>query len=674
MPSKKIKHKRSISKKTITAKDLFKLKFPTAVAISPDEKKIISSVERMDEKENKYFSNLFIFDIENNTETQFTFGNQYDRQMVWSPCGDKIAFVSTREKTTGIYIMSVLGGAEKKIIEIDGSIGSLQWTPDGNSLLLNLRYNDSHFIEDEKKKKEPPVYRHITKFFFRLDGAGYLPKDSFQIYSLNIENGKLRKITKGKRDCLSPSISANGKWIAYASNRSKDPDLNSLSDDLFIIPSNGGKEKKIATPPGPIAIPVFSPDGKNIAYLGHDNPNDAWGVTNLHVWKVNLTGSPKAHDLMPKFDRMAFDQSISDMGDVHDAGNIYWSYDGKRIYFVSSDTGATNLYYVSARGGKPTAVYKKKSHIKAASFNEKTKKVALIDADITNPGEVFVCPTTYESHKSAIQLSQFNKFLSKDIKLSKTKDLFFKSFDGTNVQGWLVYPPNFNPNKKYPAILEIHGGPRTQYAHSFFHEMQYLAAQGFVVFYTNPRGGSGRGETWADAISGGWGEIDYMDCMAAADYLENLKFVNEKKIGVTGGSYGGYMTNWMISHTNRFAAAVTQRSVVDLKSFTGSSDIGYELSREFDGWPWTNKENYEKCSPITHFRNVKTPVLIIHSEQDLRCNIEQADQMFVMLKALGKKVEMVRFPEEPHGLSRHGRPDRRIARLEWIVKWFKKYM
>ena len=162
--------------------------------------------------------------------------------------------------------------------------------------------------------------------------------------------------------------------------------------------------------------------------------------------------------------------------------------------------------------------------------------------------------------------------------------------------------------------------------------------------------------------------------MAATDWLEKQKFINPKKMGVTGGSYGGYMTNWIIGHTNRFAAAVTQRSVVELKSFFGSSDIGWDLEREFDGFPWKNPENYEKRSPLTYYKNVKTPVLIIHSENDLRCNIEQAEQMFVKLKVLKKKVEMVRFPDEPHGLSRHGRPDRRIARLEWIIKWFNQYL
>ena len=661
-------------RRAITAEDLFQLKLPNSVSLSPDETKIVFTLEHMDKKENKYFSNIYLFDLVQKQTLQFTFGNHNDGEAIWSPDGKQIAFVSTRDKKTAVYVMPITGGAEKKLKEFDGSIANLNWTPDGTKLVFCLRYNDSHFIKDEKKKKEAPVYRHITRLFYRLDGFGYIPKDKFQIYSLDIKNTQLKKLTSGNKDNVGATISSDGKWVAYVSNRTKNPDIDMLKDDLFIIPINGGKEEKIPTPAGPIAQPKFSPDGKTIAYIGHDNPNDAWGVTNMHLWKVGVNGHPKARDLMPKFDRMTFDQSISDVGDVHDISPLYWSADSKRLFFLSSDTGATNLYYVPASGGKPTRIFNKKCHIKGFSLNGKTKTVAFIYSDLNNPGDIITCPPQYHGEKKAVKHTDLNKFLRQEVQLGNTKEVFFKSFDGTEVQGWLLLPPKFNPRKKYPSILEIHGGPRVQYAHTFFHEMQYLAAKGYVVFYTNPRGGSGKGETWAEAIAKGWGELDYRDCMAAADYLEKQKYINPKKMGVTGGSYGGYMTNWIIGHTNRFQAAVTQRSVVDLKSFFGSSDIGYALNREFDGYPWNNKENYEKCSPITYFQKVKTPVLIIHSEKDLRCNIEQGEQMFAMLKVLNKTVEMVRFPDEPHGLSRHGRPDRRIARLEWMEKWFKKYL
>ena len=626
------------AKRVIAAEDLFNLRIATSVSLSPDEKQIAYTVERMDKEDNKYYTNIFLYDIGRKQSWAFTNGKHADQKPAWSPDGKTLAFVSVREKKTGIYVMPSDGGAERRIIEVEASIGELNWTPDGKALLFAMRYNDSHEIADEKQKSEAPVYRHITRLFYRLDGLGFVPKDKFQVYALGIADAKLRRITKGKRDNVSPALSPDGKLILYVSNRSKDPDREILRDDLFVVPFAGGKERRIETPSGPKGVARFSPDGKMIAYIGHDNPLDAWGVTNLHVWTVGVSGTPKAKDLMPSFDRMVVDQGITDSEEGHDKVLLSWSRDSRRLFFLSSDTGVTNLYSIPRGGGKPTRLFKGKCHIKNFSVSGSTRIAAMIHADLTNPGEIMTCPTQYGGEKQAVRCTELNAFLRTEITLGKTRDLMFGSFDGTEVQGFLVTPPNFSPTRKYPAILEIHGGPRVQYGFAFFHEMQLLAAKGYVVFYTNPRGGSGRGETWADAIAGGWGDLDYKDCMAAADYMERLRYVDSKRIGVTGGSYGGYMTNWIIGHTNRFKAAVTQRSVVELLSFFGSSDIGWSLEREFGGFPWKNKENYERCSPLNYFEKVKTPVLILHNERDLRCNIEQAEQMFTRLKVLGKTV------------------------------------
>jgi len=667
-------------KQRIDEQYICRLKVPISVAIAPDEKKVAYTVESVSKDRKKYYSQIFMADTTGEKITQFTFGEINDRELVWSPDGTQLAFVSTRNKKTGIYIIATEGGAERKIIEEDGAFTGLKWTPDGEAIVYSFRRNDSYDEKDEKKKKEPPLYRHITRLFYRLDGSGFLPKDRFHIWTVAIKTGQTKQLTKGKYDEMMPDISPNGKSILFVSNRKANPDLDYLYDDIFIIPINGGnakkarKAKKIKTPAGPIASPTFSPDGKKIAYVGHDNPNDSWGVTNWHLWTVGSDGRLAAKNLTPKFDRLAFDTTIGDVGEAFEAPPLFWSSDGKNIFFSVTDTGSTHIFYAPAKGGKPTRVTHKKCHVRAYHMNGKRRLISAIVSDLQNPGNLQLMPATYAGDNKARLLDNPGKELLSQREMPKTREIWFKTHDGFKLQGWLVTPPKFNKNRKYPAILEIHGGPRAQYGFTFFHEMLYLASKGYVVFYTNPRGGTGRGETFADAITGGWGEIDYYDCMSAADYLEKLPYVNKNKIGVTGGSYGGFMTNWMIGHTNRFKAAVTQRSVVNLESFFGSSDVGFDIYREFDGLPWKNMENYRKCSPLTYASKIKTPLLIIHSEQDLRCGIEQAEQLFATLKIMRKKVEFIRFPDEPHGLSRHGRPDRRVARLEWITKWFDRYL
>lgn len=676
MPAKKKRkvRKRKSRKRFVEAEDICRFRLINTLALSPDEKKIAYVQERVSDDKKKYFSNVFMYDLYTDESRQFTFGDHNDGEIVWSPDGKQIAFTSTRDKKSGIYIMSVEGGAERKLIEKEGSFSELKWTPDGSEIIYMFRYNDSHFIEDEKEKHKPPLYRHETRLWYRLDGLGFLPKDRFHIWKVAVADGKDVQLTKGKYDELWPTVSPDGKTIAFASNRTKNPDLYSLQDELFTMSIKGGKQTRVPTPAGPVYMPSFSPDGKKIAYLGHTEPEDAWGVENFHIWTVGIKGKPAAKDLVPKFDRSATDSTIGDLGEGFGIPGPVWSTDSRRLYFVASDNGSTHVFYVPARGGLPTRVTHKNCHVKSFSMNGKKKVIAAVLSDLKHPTTLNIFAPTFKGDKKSQMLVDPNADLFSKIKMPGIRSLWFKAHDGFKLQGWLVTPPDMKKNRKYPAILEIHGGPRAQYGFTFYHEMLFLASKGYIVFYTNPRGGSGRGETFAGSIVADWGSIDYEDCMAATDYLENLKNVNPKKMGVTGGSYGGYMTNWIVGHTNRFKAAVTQRSVVELKSFVGSSDMGYDLYREFDGFPWQNAEVYEKCSPLTYAKNIKTPLLIIHSEQDLRCGIEQAERLFATLKLMNKKVELVRFPEEPHGLSRHGRPDRRLARLDWILKWFKRYM
>lgn len=665
MPAKQKKK----SKRNITAEDLLKLRFVDGIALSPDETEIAISVRVVAENKKKYYSHLWMVNVDGTNLRQFTHGEVNDSVPTFSPDGKLMAFTSKRGEKKGIYLMPRNGGESKLLVEEDGGFSNLTFSPDGKSLLCVFRKNDE-VPKDENGKKEAPVFRHITRLFYKLDNAGFMPKDEGQVYIYDVETGEGRQLTFGTRGKTNPVWSPDGRYVAYLTNIQRNPDLHSDLIDLFVIPAKGGKARLIKTPKGPMMMPSFSPDGKHIAYLGHDDPDDAWGVTNIHVWKVPVRGG-KAVDLTPTLDRMCIDLTIADMVEVHDAGLLKWSADGKHLYFMVSDAGTVHVYRMTASGRNREVVVGGKRQVMGVSLNGKTNTLAMIVTDMTTPAEVYSASGAGGRLKQA---TKFNDWLKKEVNLSKPEELIFKSTKNYPVHGWIMKPPGFNARRRYPSILEIHGGPRGQYGFSFFHEMQFLAAQGYVVYFSNPRGGQGYGEKHAEPIVKGWGTADYDDCMAVADHMAALPYIDTKKMGVTGGSYGGYMTNWIVGHTNRFRAAVTQRSVVNLESMYGSSDIGFAIPREVGGNPFDNLEAYRKMSPLTYVKKIKTPLLIIHSEQDLRCPMEQAEQLFISLKMMGRTTEFVRFPQEPHGLSRCGRPDRRLARLDWLQKWFDRYL
>ena len=670
---------KSVARRPIRAEDLYDFEMVTACAISPNERQVAYTVESIDPDHRRYFTHLHVHTRSARSCRQYTFGEISDGQPVWSPDGASIAFVSTRNKKSGMYVISADGGAERKLIEMGGSFGTPRWSPDGKYLYFVFQQSDNAHITDEKKRAEQPLFRHITRFYYRADGSGFLPKASHQIWRIKINSGAAEQLTRGKLSHEQFALSPDGAKIFFLANDRRDPDRDMAWVSVFVMSSSWGAARKLTTPEGPKDGLVVSPDGKTLAWVGHIHPERGWGFDNAHIWTMPSSGAGKgrsaARDIMPKFDRHCEDQTIGDTGEVAHGSTMAFSRDSKRIFFLSSDTGNTHLFYVPARGGAPTRVTHDLMHIKGFSVNGACKTATIVMTNLSTTPELYTVPTVWKADRHLTKLTAVNDKSLSRARLGRTREVWFKSFDGIELQGWLTLPPDFSPRKRYPAILEVHGGPLAQYGNTFFHEMNFLAANGYVVMYTNPRGGNGRGETFAKAIHADWGSLDYRDVMSAADYLERLPYVNSKKVGITGGSYGGYMTNWVVGHTNRFAAAVTRRCVTELATMTGTSDIGWLFSTEFDGQPWERPENYRHMSPLTHIgKHVRTPLLIIHSEHDWRCNIEQAEQLYVKLKWLKKTVEMVRFPEESHGLSRHGRPDRRVANLYWVRNWFDLYL
>ncbi|MGH2592627.1 MAG: S9 family peptidase, partial [Anaerolineae bacterium] len=546
--------------------------------------------------------------------------------------------------------------------------------PDGKQLVCQFRRKDQESIEreeDEHKKKLGVVSRHVTRVFFKLDGAGFLPKERWHIWTINARTGKARQLTDSEvHDEQEPCWSPDGKLIAFISNRSEDPDLNPDAIDLFVIPATGGKVRKIDTPFGPKGLPSFSPDGKWIAYVGHEGRGDWW--KNDHVWVVPADGKGKAKSLTAKSDLHVSSWTLNDIGGSPAMMPPTWSKDGQTIYFQVVLQGNTELKSVSLNGDDLQTVIGDTGVVGTFNFDKDQATLAYFFGEMMDPGQVWARDMATGRSR---RLTRVNQNLLRSIDLGEIEDVWFDGAAGNKLQGWLLKPPGFKPAKKYPSILEIHGGPLLQYGNWFMHEFYYLAAQGYVVYFSNPRGGRGYGEEHAKAIWNAWGTVDYDDVMAWTDFVAKKPYIDKKRMGVTGGSYGGYMTNWIIGHTDRFKAAVTQRSVSNFISLWGSSDFNWVFQEELgDQPPWENVQDYWGRSPMKYIGNAKTPTLVTHSEQDLRCAIEQGEQVFVALKTLGVDTEMVRFPDEPHGLSRTGRTDRRIERLNHIRRWFDRYL
>ncbi len=347
-----------------------------------------------------------------------------------------------------------------------------------------------------------------------------------------------------------------------------------------------------------------------------------------------------------------------------------WTPDGERIFIQVSSHGSTTLQAIDVKSGQLSTVVDGPGAVGDFTFDAERRRLAYMHTTLTEPGDIWL-GTLADS--AVRRLTEVNAPLLSEINFGACEEIWI---DGpqTRLQGWIMTPPDFDSGGRYPAILEIHGGPMLQYGFSFVFEFHWLAAHGYVVFFTNPRGSQGYGQAFVDANYNDFGGRAYEDLMAWTDYVAALPTIDESNLGVTGGSYGGYMTNWIIGHTDRFGAAVTQRSLSNLTSFNGSSDI-WIFEQMFGGKPaWESLDDYWRQSPIAYIGNVTTPTLVIHSEQDLRVAIEQGEQMFVALKLKGVDTEMVRFPEESHGLSRGGRTDRRIARLNHILRWFDKYL
>ena len=658
--------------KIVSASDLYLFNSITAARMSPDGRCVAYTVKAADKESGKTRQNIYMASGEKKSLIRrFTYGNWNDTSPAWSPDGRELAFVSDRDNgRPGLYIIPADGGEARPLTIKDGAFSAPAWSPDGRSIAFCYREKPAGDDKGHEKERDSlPLFRDYDKVFFKADGAGYIPAEKWHILTVNVKSGKTTALTHGEHEEFMPVWTPDGKDIVFYSNRSADPGLNPYEWEYYSIPAKGGNIAPITTINGSKGAFSLSPDGKWLAFEGTEGRGKWWKKTEL--WLKDLAGTGTCVSLTKDHDFTLGSLTLNDSGGVPGFGPV-WADQGKRILFQVSARGATFICSADPSTGEVRELMREKGVMGGLSLDGSGRRGAYIFGDMSRPYEI----AFFEPGAPAKTLvAEINGAMLRKKTLPAVEEIEFESASGTSIQGWIMKPPGFDPSKKYPSILEIHGGPRLQYGYHFMHEFNYLASQGYVVYFCNPRGSQGYGEKHTASIWNNWGTVDFEDLMRFADIMAAKPYIDMEKMGVTGGSYGGYMTNWIIGHTHRFAAAVSQRSVSNLISMWGTSDVNWNFQYEFgETPPWEDTDNYWRQSPMKYMGNAKTPTMIIHSENDFRCSAEQGEQVYVALKYLGVDTRFIRFPEESHGLSRQGRTDRRIKRLELISGWFDKYL
>lgn len=624
-------------------------------SISPDGKSILFGRTWIDKVNDRSASNLWITDVEGKRVRELTSGNWRDSSPVWSPDGRKIAFISDRDGTSQLHVMWFDTREVAQLTHLQTAPSGLAWSPDGKKLAFTSFVPDERPILSVKlparprgaKWAEPAVL--IDRLSWRGDGRGPLPKGSSHIFVVDAElGGTPRQVTSGDYSHDGPEWSADGRRIYFSAIRKPDAEYLDGDSEIYAVDLDTLEVRALTDRKGPDRGPAVSPDGRFVAYTGYDDKGYTSHLSGLYLMDADGGGKRLLAGVLP-----------------NSPSNVFWAPDGSGVYFLLAERGESNAHFVTV-GGKVSRVTSG-VHTLTGLSAARTGQAAAIVSTFHEPGALvtFALARPQKFQK----LVDVNADVLAGIKLGEVEELRFKSADGWEVQGWLVKPAEFDPARKYPLLLWIHGGPWSMYSVAFNWEWQNFAAQGYAVLYTNPRGSTGYGQDFVNGIQHAYPGKDYDDLMAGVDAALAKGFVDKDNLFVCGGSGGGVLTAWIVGHTDRFRAAVSMRPVINWHSFVGTTD-GHMWYRQFKKFPWEDPLEYAERSPLHYVANVKTPTMVMTGEADLRTPIGQSEEYYRALKMLKKETLLVRMPEEYHGWRR---PSHRLLQQLYLRAWFERY-
>ena len=638
--------------------DVYELTGVADPRLSPDGRTVAFVVWRIDREANEYRGNIWLAPVDGSAPPRrLTFGSRRDADPRWSPDGTSLAFTSNRVgDAMQLHVIPVSGGGEaRKLTDLKEDVKHAAWSPDGQRIAFDSRVRADYYDEEDEKKRPP---RRITRLFYKLDNEGWTADRPSHVFVVPADGSEEpTQLTSGEWQDSKPAWSPDGKRLAFVSGRHEDWDIVP-AEDVYVIDAGGGEPSVLTGTDGLCGGPSWSPDGSRIAFLYtpgvFDDPRHG------QVAVIPAAGGTQ------KLLSTALDRNCSSYPELREP---VWN--GHDLLFVAEDSGNSHVYRVPGDGsGRPELVVGGDQVL--TGFDAVLGTIVHAASTPTSLAELFAGDR---------RLTETGKPFEAGRELSAPERFTAISADGSEVEAWIMRPVGFQKGKKYPLLLNIHGGPFTQYGNKFFDEFQVYAGAGYAVVYANPRGSSGYSEAWGRAIKGpveggpGWGTVDYEDVMAVVDEaLKRFEYVDPDRLGVMGGSYGGYMTSWIVGHTDRFQVGISERAVNDILSEGGSSDISIWWKAVTGVHYWEEPEAMRKLSPATYAKDITTPLLIIHSENDLRCPVGQGEDLFTRLRAMKREVEFVRFPAEGHELSRSGSPFHRVKRFEIILDWLGRYL